>query len=86
VKKSEKKSCANRFFRHTVKTMKVNQNEFTALSDGLASGRIALISYIATLEARNDTAEIVRIELYRRWLTEIEAAVATLVAAEITLG
>ena len=66
--------------------MKVNQNEFTALSDGLASGRIALISYIETLEARNDTAEIVRIELYRRWLAEIEAAVATLVAAEITLG
>jgi len=86
VKKSEKKSCANRFFRHTVKAMKVNQNELAILRKGLANGHTALISRIETLEAENDTAEIVRIELYRRWLTEIEAAVATLVAAEITLG
>ena len=63
--------------------MKVNQDEFTTLSDGLASGRVALISYIATLEGQNNEDNVGRIELYKGWLAEVDTAIKKLITAEI---
>ena len=66
--------------------MKVSQEEFTTLSYGLASGRVALASYIATLEGQNNEDDMGRIELYKEWLAEVDAAVKKLVVAEIVVA